>query len=372
MPKSKRYGGGPRPVIPRRGFGARDATRAARLAVAMETARGRAGCARRVTLETGPRGWLATNMRRPAVVYSECGTERQAIMTEFGRKSYRWVWIGALATVLLVAGLLLSPVRSVAVGALDSFRVKRFAVITVDPSKLPFAQAARVHHGAGLTPNPDIFGDYNGPLKPQKPVEVGTLEAAAKRTGESLADAGGTISGRKLSAVYVGQAAQASYTFDLAKMRAAVQRSGVKSVTVPAQLDGKTFTLQVPQGVFVRYGTGKDSVVFAQGNSPTLRIPDGVNMEYIRQDILSIPGLPPDLASQLQQVKDWEHTLIIPLPPGGSSKDVKVDGAPGVQISDRTGEYNAVLWQRNGRLYAVGGKLSAAQALDAASAVVYP
>lgn len=292
-------------------------------------------------------------------------------MSEFGRKSYRSIWIGAFA-VLLVAGVLLSPVRSAAVGALDSFRVKRFAVITVDVSRLPFAQAARAAKESHAGPNPDIFGRYDGPLKPQKPVEVGTMDAAAKRTGESLAQAGGAIAGRKLSTVYVSQATKASYTFDIAKMRAAVQRSGVKGITVPAQLDGKTFTAEIPQGVFARYGTGEDSVVFAQGSSPTLRIPKGVNMEYIRQDILSIPGLPPDLAVQLQQVKDWEHTLIIPLPPGGSSKDIKVDGAPGVQLSDRTGEYHAVLWQRDGRLYAVGGKLSAAQSLEAASAVVYP
>ncbi|MEJ7653967.1 MAG: hypothetical protein WKH64_11865 [Chloroflexia bacterium] len=41
-------------------------------------------------------------------------------------------------------------------------------------------------------------------------------------------------------------------------------------------------------------------------------------------------------------------------------------------ISDRAGEHNGVLWQRDGVLYALGGAISEAQVLDAAREVQYP
>jgi hypothetical protein len=103
-----------------------------------------------------------------------------------------------------------------------------------------------------------------------------------------------------------------------------------------------------------------------------LVIPQGVNMDYLRQDFLSMPGLPADLVTQVEQVKDWQHTLIIPIPPHGSSSHVKVGGSEGLLISDQTGKLNAVLWEKGGTLYALGGKIGADNALAAARAIQYP
>ncbi len=92
-------------------------------------------------------------------------------------------------------------------------------------------------------------------------------------------------------------------------------------------------------------------------------------MDYLRQDFLTLPGLPADLVAQVQAIEDWEHTLIIPLPPNGTSKEVRIEGAEGLLISDQTGEYNGVLWQRDGKLYALGGKIGSSEVLRAARAV---
>jgi hypothetical protein len=272
-------------------------------------------------------------------------TERTQTMSEFGKKrSLRPAFAGGLAVAALAAVLLLTPLRTVAAGLFDVFRVEKFAVITVDPSKMPVGMetmdnrmdAASVGHAAraGGKPNPDIFGEYDGPLKPEKAEEVGSIEAASRSVGRDLATAGATLGGEELSGVYVSEPVTARYTFDADKMRARLKEAGAEGIRVPEQLDGETFTFRAEPGVVARYGGEKGGVLFAQGPSPELTIPEGVNMDYLRQDFLTIPGLPADLVRQVQEIEDWQHTLIIPVPANGSSRDVVIDGNEGVATFD--------------------------------------
>jgi len=299
-------------------------------------------------------------------------SERTATVSEFGKRGFRPAYLIVIVAAMLVASLAIAPVRSLAVGLFDVFRVEKFAAIAIDPSMPPFSMDMASAGSAAKRHDPNAMGDYTGPMKPEKPTKVASLQEAAAKTGNQLADAGAAVAGKERSSVFVSEARSASYTVDTAKLQSKLDERGITSIKAPAQLDGKTFTANIPQGVFVQYGAGTESVVFAQGESPTLRIPEGVNMDGMRSDFLMIPGLPANLKAQIQAIEDWEHTLVVPLPPGGSSKDVKVDGVDGLLISDRAGEHNGVLWQRDGVLYALGGAISEAQVLDAAREVQYP
>ncbi len=301
--------------------------------------------------------------------------ERNHTMSEFGRRrSLRPVLAGGVLVVALLAAFLVAPVRSAAVGLFDVFRVERFALITVDTSKLPVKMHSsdRKMHDGEAKPDLNAFGTYTGPTRLEKPERVASLAAASERVNSRLATAGDVLEGFKANEVYVTRPVQASYTFDVDKMRQKIAASGLQGVKAPEQLDGKTFTLNVDEGVLVRYGTEENGAVFAQGPSPELTIPEGVNMNYLRQDFLLIPGLPADLVAQVQEIEDWERTLIIPVPANGSSQEVRINGAEGVLISSADGKANGVLWQRDGRLYAIGGTLTSEQALGAARAVQYP
>ena|GEM_PF-1357719 len=300
-------------------------------------------------------------------------TERTEAMTEFGKRSYRPTLVGGALVVALLVAMTIAPVRSAAVGLFNVFRVEKFAVITIDASKMPMKMHDDADHArTGGRPDPNIFGTYNGPLQPEKPQQVASLDAAEAIVGSDLADVGNSLAGKSRGEVFVSEPVRASYTFDTEKIAAKVRETGVQGVRVPQQIDGKTFTLSAERGVIVRYGTEQDGAVFAQGPSPELTIPDGVNMEYLRQDFLVIPGIPTNVREQVQAIEDWERTLIIPVPANGTSREVKIEGSEGVLIGDATGENNGVLWQRDGTLYAIGGKMSGAQALDAARAVRYP
>ena len=300
-------------------------------------------------------------------------TERTKVMTEFGKRSYRPAFVGGGLVIALLVAMTIAPVRSAAVGLFDVFRVEKFAVITIDASKMPVKMSDdEGQKRTGERPNPNVLGTYNGPLQPEKPQVVASMGAAEAIVGTELAEVGEVLDGKSAGSVYVSDPVRASYTFDTDKIAAKMRESGIESIRVPQQIDGKTFTFSADRGVIVRYGTEENGAVFAQGPSPELTIPEGVNMDYLRQDFLMIPGIPTDVQQQVQAIEDWERTLIIPVPANGTSREVKIDGHEGVLIGDAAGENNGVLWQRDGMLYAVGGKMSGAQALEAARAVRYP
>jgi hypothetical protein len=54
----------------------------------------------------------------------------------------------------------------------------------------------------------------------------------------------------------------------------------------------------------------------------------------------------------LRAVKDWQHTLIIPVPSGATTSNETVQGSPALLIKSDQGQ--VVLWQKDGILHMVG------------------
>ncbi len=294
--------------------------------------------------------------------------------SEFGRRNPRPVLALVALLVLLPVLVLLTPIRSAAESLLNVMRVEKFTAITIDPSELPFnipAEKYQQEWNHQMAARFDKYDktDLQRELKEHNIRKVDSVDEASKMYKGPVA----TIPKQgPPEEIYVSGPESASFTVDLQKIRAELKDAGIQGVTLPKQLNGKTFTLDVPSAVVMRYGQDNSGFVFVQGESPTLVIPEGVNMDYVRQDILMTPGLPPDLVKQIQSIKDWQHTLVIPVPPGGDSKNVRIGRSEGLLVSDRTREHNLLLWKHDDRLYAIGGKISSEDAISIARSVVYP
>jgi hypothetical protein len=126
--------------------------------------------------------------------------------------------------------------------------------------------------------------------------------------------------------------------------------------TFSRSLDGKEFEIRMPATVALAYPdktatqisgadsgstsseeggiTGPDpssAIVLVQTRGPQLIVPPGTNPLEIRDVLLGLPFLPENIRSQLASVQDWQSTLLIPSI-GGSSKEISVNGMPGVVI----------------------------------------
>jgi hypothetical protein len=170
--------------------------------------------------------------------------------------------------------------------------------------------------------------------------------------------------------VFVTQAGTGAYTLNVARAHELVEELHLPIYSLPDRdaYPTVTFTMDVPSAVILTY-SGADGEMLAVGQmeSPSLSIPDSVDMNALREEILRFPGLPPDFVAELRSIDDWEHTLVIPVPENATSRDVTVHGRPGLLIESSEG--SVVFWERGGMLYAVGGNITGPQALDVADSM---
>lgn len=282
-----------------------------------------------------------------------------------GSPATRWAaWSAAAAA--LVAAVAFTPVGSYATQLLTVFEPQQ--VVAVPLPDHPFATL------------PDLR-DYGTMVLPQErgPVAVADAAQAQAMTGLEAPLVKALPPGLGAPAFEVMARATAEFTFRAAKARAAAARAGGQAPPMPPGLDGTTIRASVGPAIAVRYAPPGGGAQGAMASlwSAVVAAPQvtstGASASEIEGYLLSLPGVSPALAADIRAVQDPVHTLPLPIPAGqATSTPVRVDGVPGVAVGDRSGLYNAVVWERSGRIYAVAGPYTAAQLLAAAASVGAP
>ncbi|MPZ15498.1 MAG: hypothetical protein GEU73_13935 [Chloroflexi bacterium] len=267
---------------------------------------------------------------------------------------------GLLATAILVALAVLVALpgaRAIATDLLTQFRVKRFVAVSFDPSQ-------------PLSSLPDLsqFGtlDIDHMSRP-RPVssaqEASQLAGIPVRLPAALSPAGPPQ-------ILVTEPATATFTFDVERARTYLASQGETSFSVPDRFDGATLTASIPPLVTAQYADnsapavprgiktliGESGVTVVQAQSPTISVTGAVTLDDLRELLLSMPGLPDDVKAQLQSIGDWTSTFPVPVPTGlGISREVAVNGEPGLLIADDTGLGGVILWTSGTTVYGVAG-----------------
>jgi hypothetical protein len=281
-----------------------------------------------------------------------------------------------VAVIAVVVAVTFSPMRTVADDFLNQFRVQKFAAVTI-----PMDLVAPLDGLDGMGE-----GDDHGMLDDALN-QLGTLDTTFQFDEEGMPD---PITLEEAEAqfgdidepddlpegfdgtpnAYLTEAGSASYELDTANAQAMIDALGlpIYSLPDPERYPTLEFKANIPAGALLEYkdADGK-RVVVGQMASPTLDIPDGIDMDDLREDILQFPGLPADLVAQLRAIDDWESTLIIPIPEGATSENISINGEPGLLIKHNLG--SAVLWEKDGILYAVIGQVSDDEVRDVADSM---
>ena len=84
------------------------------------------------------------------------------------------------------------------------------------------------------------------------------------------------------------------------------------------------------------------------------------SLDEVRNFLLGLPNVPPELARQLRSMQDWTNTLPIPVPVDKMTwQETTIAGAPAYILNDNTGLGSGVIWQRDGRILGVAGPMKA-------------
>jgi hypothetical protein len=294
----------------------------------------------------------------------------------FERRSLRFA-SALVALVAVIVAVTFTPMRTVADDFLNQFRVQKFAAITIPMDLVTPLQSsmlngltdddkARLHEELGRLGAFDTTFEFDLENLPA-PV---SLDDAAARYGEFDTPDDLPEGFAATPNAYVTEAGSASYTLNTANAQALVDELGLPIYTLPDPADYPTleFSANIPAAIVLEYQNAVgERIIVGQMASPSLNIPDGINMNLFREDILRFPGLPADLVAQLRAIDDWEHTLIVPVPEGADSDDITINGEPGLLIEHALG--SAVLWEKDGVLFAVIGQTSADSVRDIADSM---
>ncbi|HVC41575.1 MAG TPA: hypothetical protein VND54_06325 [Candidatus Saccharimonadales bacterium] len=169
-----------------------------------------------------------------------------------------------------------------------------------------------------------------------------------------------------------------TFTFSADLARAMAARAGGQLPAMPAGLDGSTLSVSIAPAVVVSYGV--DPATLLNGGSvpsgaaflvvdtrtPTVSS-TGVTARQLEDYLLSVPGIPAGVASEIRAIGNPSQTIPVPIPIDlASGSSVSINGARGLLIGDSTGLGSAVIWQHNGVVYAIAGTLTTTEILGIA------
>ncbi|HEV2890492.1 MAG TPA: hypothetical protein VGX28_08955 [Frankiaceae bacterium] len=211
----------------------------------------------------------------------------------------------------------------------------------------------------------------------------GTLEVTAQPNVRAVADAAAAENATGLDAprvralprgvtgdprYVVGDRASAVFTFSADKAARAAAAVGATLPPPPPGLDGARFRLDAGPGIAALWSEsrGMPALVVARAGAPTASS-SGVAFDVAREYLLSLPGLPPGVASQLRRFSADASTLPLPVPAGlVRTSTADVHGVPATVLTSRDRAFAGVVWVDRGIVNAVAGSLSSDEVLAVA------
>ena len=166
----------------------------------------------------------------------------------------------------------------------------------------------------------------------------------------------------------VGSRATAVFTFSVEKAARTAAEYDEALPPPPAGLDGSRFRLVVGPGLAEVWGEarGVPALLVARAVAPTA-YSSGIPFETARNYLLSLPGLPDHVASQLHGFSGDGTTLPLPVPDERvRTSAADVAGVPATVLTSRDGTLAGVVWVKDGVVTAVAGSLGEDEVLDVA------
>jgi hypothetical protein len=286
-----------------------------------------------------------------------------------GRLQPAW---GALAVLMLVVIIGVSPSRVWAEKLLELFRVKQITVVSLDTNLLRFGDVKFEKRISQLLSRDIVVTKEPGaPQMARNADEASALSGFKVRLPSERTDAPQL----KVEGEYAFH-----LTVDRSRLQTIFDEAGRSDLQLPAALDGATIGVDIPKATIAVYGDWPKAgpamtrnvpvdwskcLALAQVPSPAVTTPPDLNISQIAEMGLQLAGMSPEQAHNFSQTVDWTSTLVIPIPQDAASfQTVEVDGVKGTLISQHPMEDTPVgstpagftlLWVKNGIIYSMTG-----------------
>jgi hypothetical protein len=261
------------------------------------------------------------------------------------------------AVAVAVAAVLVGAGTAAASGWLEIFRTEQIVPISLT--------------AADLVAVPDLseYGDLEL-TNAVEPRSVADAAAAAAETGLDVPEVATLPRGVSGAPVYrVGGELSATFTFSADRAAQAAAEAGETLPPPPPGLDGSRVRMDAGPGVAQTWSSASSGVpglVVVRAVAPSA-FSSGVPLETVREYLLSLPGLPDDVAAQLRAFTADGSTLPLPVPGDAvATSPADVNGTPATVLATRDRTIAAVVWVDDGVVTVVAGPLDDDEVLSIA------
>lgn len=259
----------------------------------------------------------------------------------------------ALAAALLLALLLVPGVRAAAASLLQVFRAQSVVYVSVSPNRVQQLRSLSVDAHALFISEPKRIG-----------AAPTTQQVDSPRAASALAHfTPGTITifpnAPSSTTFSVTDSSAYQLQVNVKTLQQVLTALGVTDVKIPDSLGAQPITVSLPASVLAEYSGNGYTATLVQGTSPTVNLPQDVDLSNLGQAVLEVYGMSPAQAHTLSKQIDWRSTLVFPFPTGTSQiQQVSVNGVQGVLLDagqaaggERGTRDYVVYWQKGDHFY---------------------
>lgn len=260
--------------------------------------------------------------------------------------------VAALGVVAVVAG----AGTAAANDWLQIFETEQIAPVSISTADLVSLPDLSEYGDVAVTREPDVH-------------EVPDAATAEAETGLDAPEVGALPRGISGEPAYqVGGEVRATFTFSADRAARVAADGGESLPPPPPGLDGSRVRLVAGPGLAEIWSqpAGVPALVVGRAVAPSA-FSSGVPFETVRDYLLSLPGLPDDVAAELRTFTADGATLPLPVPADQvTTSSAEVDGTQATVLATRDRTMAAVVWVDAGVVTAVAGALDTDEVLAVA------
>lgn len=252
-----------------------------------------------------------------------------------------------LAVLLVLLGLLaLPPVRAAADQLLDVFRVQKVLFVPTSADRIAQLQNLKFDQNTLFVAKPRLIN------QPAQPRTVESAAAASAAAGFTFREPTVFPAAPTSKQFVVRDRSVYQFQADVNASRQLLALMGVDDVSLPDALGAGPITADLPAWGEARYQGSNYELTLYEGRSPSVTLPDGVDIRLLGKAALRLLGMDSEQAETLSRQIDWTSTLIFPFPTDLSDMEIRqvtIGDAQGLLV--RYVRENRSYWQ----LYWQGG-----------------
>ena len=282
------------------------------------------------------------------------------------------LFAGMAVAVIAIGLLVLPPMRAAADQFLQLFRVQSVMFVPTNTDRLKqVATTLQANKDTLFTGKPTLIN------KPAAPRAVNSLAEARKTLSFAPQQPAQFPSAPASTQLAVRDRFAVQFSINVQAARQVLAMMNVNDVTIPDALGSTPIVVNMQPSLESHYhGTNYDLNLY-QGVSPTVKLPDGVDLAQLGKAGLRVLGMDPAQADAVSRSIDWRSTLVFPFPTDFQDvRQVSIGNSQGLLVGSERGGANGrepqwrMYWQHGNRFYILEGRnLDEAEMLAAAESI---